>query len=172
MVTSLLRSSTGILSSSPSNVMSNFAFKKSQTSSGRMLFNPKPCRAAGLVGSSVPCELDGAPKSEPACPAPPVKAPPVAQSTLSMSAFFGANGGAYGKDFSSFFFSRSARPPCRRSRPLNDDDAGLGGAGAKEYRDEGAFGSRGLELLDAEDRGKLCSSAILSFNLFFCRDRK
>lgn len=68
-----------------------------------------------------------------------------------MSDLFGANGNA----FSSFFFSRSARPPCLRSRPLKDVDAGLAGVGAKEYNDEGALGSRGRELLDAEDNVRL-----------------
>ncbi len=99
---------------------------------------------------------------------PPGVERPDTQSALSRSDFLGANG----TDFSSFFFSRKARPPCRRSRPLNDVEAGLAGAGANEYSEEGALGSRGRELLDAEDSGRLWSSPILSFSLFFCRERK
>jgi hypothetical protein len=59
--------------------------------------------------------------------------------------------------FSSFFFSRSALPPCRRSKPLTDFEKALGFAGddeAKEYKGCGAFGSVGFDILLADDRGK------------------
>ncbi len=75
---------------------------------------------------------------------------------------------------SSFFRSRSARPPWRRSRPLMllnvvEVGPGLGGR-LKLYRLLGALGSVGLELLEADDRGRWKSS--LSLSLCFWRDRK
>ena len=86
-----------------------------------------------------------------------------------------SKGGPAAYAFSSFFFSLRARPPCRRSRPLidfvNDVVDGPGEDGANEYKDCGALGSKGLELLEAEDRGRVWSS-ILSFSLFFWRDKK
>lgn len=82
--------------------------------------------------------------------------------------------GANEAAFSSFFFSRNALPPCRRSSPLTDLANVLEGPGeegaAKEYKGCGALGSVGFEVLLAEDNGKWKSS--LSFSLFFCLDKK
>ena len=68
--------------------------------------------------------------------------PVVIQSALSKSDFLGANGSV----LSSFFLSRKA---------LNELAAGLEGTGPKLYMDEGALGSSGFELLEAEDSVRL-----------------
>lgn len=60
--------------------------------------------------------------------------------------------------FSSLFFSRNARPPCRRSRPLTvlaKLEEGPGDCGAKEYKGWGADGSTACELDEAEESGRL-----------------
>src|SRR3569833_310255 len=75
---------------------------------------------------------------------------------------------------SSFFLSRRARPPCRRSRPLMPLKVVLFGPGLggrlKLYKLIGALGSVGRELLEADDCGRWSSS--LSLSLCFWRDRK
>lgn len=91
-----------------------------------MLLSPKDWRPApdSLYEEAGPLKRD------PACP-PGVVMPDCrsAQSALSISDFLGAKGR---EEAPSFFFSRNARPPCLRSRPLNEVLAGLEGAGAKE----------------------------------------
>jgi hypothetical protein len=73
--------------------------------------------------------------------------------------------------FSSFFFSRSARPPCRRSKPDIDLENVLapGDSGVNEYSGCGFSGFVGCEFECAEDRG---SAGCSSLSLFFCLERK
>ena len=143
--------------SSPEKIPSNLACSNGQASSEVTFGSEKTLAACELGPNSVErgvkapfteggpkklgaCRLEAPGQSDVAC------STPVAPPTLACAAF------------SSRFFSRNARPPCLRSRPLIDllnVLPGAGEAGANEYRDCGALGSVGLELLEADESGKL-----------------
>jgi hypothetical protein len=87
---------------------------------------------------------------------------------------YGCSVSRYAAAFSSFFARLRWRPPCLRSSPVTEPGNALECPGddgaANEYNGCGALGSVGLELLLADDNGRLYPS--LSFNLCFDRDKK